>query len=329
MPFAQTFFLPAAGDHTDQGFTHPYTAVADISEIINRFHHPAEGAVLRKEDVFRPDRRFHLSGAFPVIRQRLAAHDGKNNPSVPHLTLEKIHLPEEIRHELIGRAVIDVLRCAALLHDAPVDQEDPVAHGHGFGLIMGNINHGDSCPLLDLLDLKAHGFPQFCIQVAQGLVQQEKPRLCHQGPGQGDPLLLSAGKLVWQTLRVLRQMHGFQHFSDSLPDFLLRLFLDLQRIGHIFKNIHMRPDGITLKHHADTPFFRRYKGISPGNQLIADINLARSGLFKAGDDAQHRGLSAAGRPQEGDKLPVAEGFVKLTENDIAAKGFCNILDGNG
>ncbi|MPN59959.1 hypothetical protein SDC9_207682 [bioreactor metagenome] len=61
--------------------------------------------------------------------------------------------------------VVYLIRPAALLHHAPVDQEDPVAHRHRFRLVMGHVDDGDAQTLLYLLDLKAHGLTQLGVKV--------------------------------------------------------------------------------------------------------------------------------------------------------------------
>ena len=112
--------------------------------------------VMRPERAdLRPDGSFHLSGALTAVWKGLAAHAGKNNPPVLHFSPEKIHLSQEVRHKLVGRLVIDFIRRTALLDHTPVDQENPVAHGHGFGLVMGHIDDGDARLPLDLLDSRS------------------------------------------------------------------------------------------------------------------------------------------------------------------------------
>jgi hypothetical protein len=43
----------------------------------------------------------------------------------------------------------------------------------------------------------AHVEAKAGVEVAQWLIEQQAVALCGQGAGQGDSLLLSAGKLVW------------------------------------------------------------------------------------------------------------------------------------
>ena len=197
----------------------------------------------------------------------------------------------------------------------PVDDDDPVGHGHGLGLVVGYVDHGDAQLGLDLLDLKAHGFAQLGVQVGKRLVQQQQLRLRHQGAAQGHPLLLSARKLGGNPVRVLAQVH---HIQDAihliLNDVSLVHFFDFQGVGHIFKHGHVRPHGVGLEHHADVPALRGHKSIFPAHQLIADVTpRPLVGFSKPGDDAQHGGFAAARGAQEGDEFLVVENLIELLE----------------
>ena len=60
---------------------------------------------------------------------------------------------------------------------------------------MRDIDGGNAQALLQPLEFVAHAFAQGGIEVAEGFVQQQQLRLAHDGAGQGDALLLAAGKL--------------------------------------------------------------------------------------------------------------------------------------
>ena len=97
-------------------------------------------------------------------------------------------------------------------------------------------------------NLKTHAFPQLGIQVGQWFVQQQQAGFGHQSAGQSHTLLLSAGQLTGQTLRIFFQVNQFQHFHDQFQPFLFGHVLDLQRITYVIDDIHMGPYGVTLEH---------------------------------------------------------------------------------
>jgi hypothetical protein len=78
------------------------------------------------------------------------------------------------------------------LYNSIIKHYDPIRHGHGFGLIVGNVHHGYSKFLLNVFYFKAHAFPKLSIQVGKRFIQKKQFRLTDQGPAQGNPLLLSA-----------------------------------------------------------------------------------------------------------------------------------------
>ena len=59
---------------------------------------------------------------------------------------------------------------------------------------MGDIDKGNAQLIFQADQFILHILAEFQVQSAQRLVQQEDPRLIDNGPGNGDPLLLAAGK---------------------------------------------------------------------------------------------------------------------------------------
>ena len=57
---------------------------------------------------------------------------------------EEIHArrTEEAGDEAIGRAIVELERGADLLDDAVVEHDDAARHGHGLGLVVGDVDHG-------------------------------------------------------------------------------------------------------------------------------------------------------------------------------------------
>ena len=77
-----------------------------------------------------------------------------------------------------------------------VHNHDGIRHGQGFLLIMGHIYKSNAHLLLDTLQLNLHILSELQIQRPQGFVQKKDLWTVYQRPGNGHPLLLSAGKRV-------------------------------------------------------------------------------------------------------------------------------------
>ena len=192
---------------------------------------------------------------------------------------------------------------------------------------MGYVNDGDAQFFLDGGNLKTHAFPQLGIQVGQWFVQQQQAGFGHQSAGQSHTLLLSAGQLTGQTLRIFFQVNQFQHFHDLFQPFLFGHVLDLQRITYVIDDIHMGPYGVTLEHHTDSAFFRRQEKafFRIGNFLVPDHNHAFRRFLKPGDHPQGGSLAAAGRAQERNKFAVRHFNIKISYRGYIAIPFVYML----
>ena len=160
---------------------------------------------------------------------------------------------------------------------------------------MGDIDDIDPELFLDLLDLKPHPLAEDRVQIGERLIQQQDPGLRDKGPSQGDPLLLPAGKLGGHTLREPAQMDDLQDLFHLFPGLFLWPFADLERISHIVKDIHVRPDSIGLKDHTDPPLLRRDQHIPGTDQVPVDPDLPGRRLLKPRDHPQHCRLAASRR----------------------------------
>ena len=91
-------------------------------------------------------------------------------------------------------------------------------------------------------------------------------------------------------------------FVDPFLDFGLVEFPHLQAERHVVVDAHMRIERIILKHHRDVAIHRR----QIVDHLIVDQDAPRGDAFEPGHHAQRRGLAAAGRTDQHDKLLVVE-----------------------
>src|SRR5207253_6092609 len=83
-----------------------------------------------------------------------------------------------------------------LVHDTFIQHHDPVAHGHGFHLIMRNIDGGRTDATVKALELFARGSSELGIEVGERLVEQKYGGFAHDGPRQSHALALSSGELA-------------------------------------------------------------------------------------------------------------------------------------
>ena len=168
---------------------------------------------------------------------------------------------------------------------------------------MGHIDGGDAHLLLDAADLRAHGHAELGVQIGQRLVEQQHAGFDDQRPRQRHALLLTAGQLVGHTTLHARQLHQIKDPHDPLLDLVLGHLPQLQAVGHVVEYVVVRQQGVALEHHGGVPLV----GCQLVDGLVAQIDLALVGAFKACDHAQGGGLAAAGGPQQRHKAARLDG----------------------
>ena len=94
----------------------------------------------------------------------------------------------------VHRLEVQLIGGAHLLDIALLHHHDPVRHGHGLRLVVGDVDGGGPRLPVDLGDLRAHGDPLLGVQVGEGFVHQEDPHLSDDGPPDGHPLPLAPGE---------------------------------------------------------------------------------------------------------------------------------------
>ena len=174
-----------------------------------------------------------------------------------HHAVQNIGFADEIRHKGVLRLIIDILRFADLLDAALVHDDDGIGHGQCFFLIVGHIDERDAQRLLDPLQLVLHILAQAKIQSAQGFIQEQHLGSVDQCPGDGHPLLLTAGKAVDVPVFVALQADDLQHFLYPGVDFILGYLGHPKAEGDVVVHVQMREQGIALEDGIDLPLVGR------------------------------------------------------------------------
>ena len=97
----------------------------------------------------------------------------------------------------------------------------------------------------------------------------------------------------------------------------------LQPEGHVLEHRHVRVERVGLEHHGDAALGRRQSV----DALAADADLAGGDVLEPGDQAQQRGLAAAGRPDEDDELAVGDVEVDAVRcTSLRAERLADLLE---
>ena len=179
---------------------------------------------------------------------------------------------------------------------------------------MRHINRRYAQILLQMLDLAAHGQAQAGVQIGQGFVKEQHIRFFHQGAPQSDALLLPAGKLPRAPIEQLANAHHVGHLPHSFILHVLGNFFQLERIGDILEDGHVRIEGIALEDHADIAILRLH-GV---DHAFTKANEALSWFVDAGQRQQRCRFATTRGTQEGDKLAIVNMKRQILDaNDIA------------
>ena len=161
-----------------------------------------------------------------------------------------------------------------------------------------------------LLDLDAHLHAQLGVEVRERLVEEEDPRLAHDGAADGDALALAAGKLAGLAVEQLVDLQDLGGLRDAPLDLGLRRPQRLQAEGEVLAHRHVRVERVGLEHHREAALGRR----DLVHRLAVDEDLAAGDLLEPGDHPQQRRLAAARRADEDDELAVLDVKVDAVDD---------------
>ncbi len=152
------------------------------------------------------------------------------------------------------------------------------------------------------LDFASHADAQLGIEVRQRFVEQEDLRIAHDGAAHGDALALAARERRRLAGEILGQVQDRSGGLHPLLDQLLVGAPYAQRKRHVFRDRHMRVQGITLENHGDVACLGRQVG------HVAPVDGNPPGVrgLQPRQQAEQGGFPAAGRPDQGQKLAIAD-----------------------
>src|SRR5579871_1076730 len=209
----------------------------------------------------------------------------------------------------IGRVLVDFSRAVYLDQAPPLDDADPARHGHGFDLVMGNIEDGGAEILLDALQLQSEIRPEFCIEGRQRLVHQIDGRPAHQGPTDGHALHLATGEFGRAVGELVGDAEQARHFPYLALDLLLGqpAHRRTEREGQVVEDRKMGVERILLEDEGHVALgWGRLGHVASG-----DMDTAAIGLLQSGDETERRGLAGTGRAQKHDEFAVCDVERKL------------------
>ena len=167
--------------------------------------------------------------------------------------IDEVHLgaADEACYEQVAGRIVQGLGGVKLLDDAVLHNDDPVAHGHSLGLVVGDVDKGGVQLPVQTGDLSTHGGTQLGVQVGKRLVQQEDGRIPDHCTAQSHTLTLTTGQCLGLTVQQMLQIQDLGSFVNTLVDLVLVHLTQGQAESDVLVNVHVGVQSVVLEDHGD------------------------------------------------------------------------------
>ncbi len=228
----------------------------------------------------------------------------------------------------------------ALLPDLPpVEEADAVGDFAGKAHLVGHQQHGQVVLLGELADDVQDLADEFRVEGRGGLVEQHDLGAHGQRPGDADALLLAAGELCRELVRLVLEPDQRQQLLRPLARLLLRqLEHGGWRLGDVAHHRHVREQVELLKHHAEqrAPVAQvllrgRHQlavAVLVPQRLAVDGDDAAIDALERHQDAQHGRFARARRPDDRHLLAARHAEIEFVEHDVVAEALDDLVEGD-
>ena len=218
--------------------------------------------------------------------------------------------------------VVQVVGRTDLLDPPVVDHDDLVGDLEGLLLVVGHEHGGDVHLVVQATEPVAQLLADLGIECTEGFVQQQHVGLDRERSGQGHALPLPAGELRRQSIGELVEVHQLEQLHDARADLCLGDLANLEPERHVAVDAQVLERCVVLEHEADVPLL----GTQPRRVGAVDLDDAGVRLLQTGDDAQQRGLAAAGRPEQRREVAAVDVDRDVAESDEVAEVLVDVAN---
>ncbi len=153
-----------------------------------------------------------------------------------HRAFEDVGGGDELGDEAGARPTVE-LRRRPDLHRLPrLHHHDTVAELHRLGLVVGDIDAGETGAPLQRLELDAEPLAELEVEIGERLVEEQEGGVVDQGAGQRHPLHLATGELGRRARGLARETHQLQHLADLGGDLCGAQAPDAKRERHVLEH---------------------------------------------------------------------------------------------
>src|SRR6185312_530733 len=206
--------------------------------------------------------------------------------AVDDIHIEEVHGrgADEASDEHVDRLCVELARRTDLLQHAILEHGDAVTHGERFGLVVGDVDGGDTEAAGERRDLRTRLHAELGVEVRQRLVHEEDLGATHDCTTHGDALTLTTGECLRLTGQVRLEVEELCRLENAAGALVLVDASDLQGEAHVLCNSHVRVESVVLEDHRDVAILRG----NVGDVTVADEDVALVDLFEAGEHTQRR-----------------------------------------
>src|SRR5262245_11712432 len=235
---------------------------------------------------------------------------------------EHVDPADEVGDERARGLLVDLARRADLLEPALVHHHHAVGHRQRLFLVVRHHDGGDADLLLQTADLAAQADALERVERGKRLIEQQKSRGCGERARERDALLLAAGQLARVFRLAARQADQLEQLEDPAGDLAARHAPVDQAVADVGGDREVGEQRVRLEHDAVVALRRRQRGdVAP---VLHDAPGALR--LEAGDDAQQRGLAAAGGPEQADELALGDRQADVAQRREASEVLGDSLD---
>ena len=252
----------------------------------------------------RPARPGRIVPLADLIRR--TAEDCHPYLLIPHDSGQEVpdFLLGGVFEEGFGRAVLEDLAFG--------EEDDFVGDGAGESHFVGG-EDDLLASLAEVVDELEHFGGHLGVERRGGFVENEEVGLVGDGASQGDTLLLAAGHLRRHLVRVAGKSESREGFLRDGGGFFLAVAVHFfQRKRDVLESAEVGEEVEGLEEESVGASVGEERGLGEIDRLARDFESAGVGRFEAAEDAEKRGLAAAGGADEGKGANI----VRHVESDV-------------
>ena len=211
-----------------------------------------------------------------------------------------------------------------------VHEDDAVGDGAREAHFVGDDQHSDLAVFGEFDHHVQHFFNHLRVERRGGFVKEQHVAVHAERAGDGDALLLPAGKLAGVFVRLVADADALQVLPRHRFRLRARLFVYPHRAkGEVFENGQVREEVELLEHHADfAPQVARLPHTAV-EQLAIEADFAFLIAFQAVDAADERRFARAGRAADDEALAFFDVEVDVFQGVVFAVPFVEVADVDG